>query len=92
MLVTIRCRIFCLPVCYPKKIKIKIYRIIILLVVLHECEIWSLALGERRRLRVSENKVLKRIFGPKTDEVTGGGENCIMSILILCTPHQNFFG
>ena len=47
------------------------YRTIILPVVLYGCETWSLALREERRLRVSENRVLRRIFGPKRDEVTG---------------------
>jgi hypothetical protein len=51
--------------------KIKIYRAIILLVVLYGCESWSLTLREECRLRVFENKVLRRIFGPKRDEVTG---------------------
>jgi hypothetical protein len=48
----------------------KIYRTIILPVVLYGCETWSLTLGEKRRLRVFENRVLRRIFGPKRDEVT----------------------
>ena len=52
-------------------VKIKKYRTIILL-VLYGCETWSLTLREERRLRVFENKVLRRIFGPKRDEVTGG--------------------
>jgi hypothetical protein len=43
---------------------------IILPVVLYGCETWSLALKEGRRLRVFENRVLRRIFGPKWDEVT----------------------
>ena len=51
--------------------KIKIYRTIILPVVLYGCETWSLTLKEERRLRVFENKMLKRIFGSKRDEVTG---------------------
>jgi hypothetical protein len=46
-----------------KNIKILIYRIIILPVVLYGCESWSLTLREERRLRVFENKVLRRIFG-----------------------------
>jgi hypothetical protein len=50
---------------------IKIYRTIILPFVLCGCETWSLTLREERRLRVFENKVLRRIFGPKWDEVTG---------------------
>ena len=53
-----------------KGLKIRIYRTIILPVVLYECETWSLTLREERRLRVFENRVL-RVFGPKRDEVTG---------------------
>jgi hypothetical protein len=70
MLVIIRCRIFCLPVCYPK-IQRLIYRSIILPVVLYGCETWSLKLREEHRLRVFANRVLRRIFGPKRDKVTG---------------------
>jgi len=47
------------------------HRTIIFLVVLYGCETWSLTLKEERWLRVSENRVLRRIFGPKRDEVTG---------------------
>jgi hypothetical protein len=54
-----------------KNLKIKIYRTIILPVVLYEYETWSLTLREERRLRVFENRVLRRIFGPTGDEVTG---------------------
>jgi hypothetical protein len=54
-----------------KNVKIKIYRTIILPVVLYGCETWSLTLREVCRLRVFENRVLRRIFGPKKDEVTG---------------------
>ena len=54
-----------------KTLKIKIYRPIILPVVLYACETWSLALREDRRLRVFENTLLRRVFGPKRDEVTG---------------------
>jgi hypothetical protein len=71
MLVIILCRISCLPVYYPKNVKIKIYRTIILPVVLYGCESWSLTLREECRLRVFENRVLRRIVGPKRDEVTG---------------------
>jgi len=53
-----------------KNLKIKIYRTIILPVVLYGCETWSLTLREEHRLRVFENRVLMRIFGPKRDEVT----------------------
>jgi len=54
-----------------KTLKIKIYRTIILPVVLYGCETWSLTLGVERKLRVFENMVLRRIFGPIRDEVTG---------------------
>ena len=54
-----------------KTLKIKIYRTIILPVVLYGCETWSLTLREERRLRVFENRVLMRVFGPKRDKVTG---------------------
>ena len=54
-----------------KNLNIKIHRTIILPVVLYGCETWSLTLWEERRLRVFENKVLRRIFGPRRDEVTG---------------------
>jgi len=47
------------------------YRTIILPVVLYGCETWSLTLREERKLRVFENMVLRRIFGPRMDEVTG---------------------
>jgi hypothetical protein len=50
----------------------KIYKTIILLLVLYGCETWSLTLGEEHRLRVSENRMLRRIFAPNRDEVTGG--------------------
>jgi hypothetical protein len=50
---------------------VKIYKNIILPVVLYECEMWSLTLREGHRLRVFENRVLRRIFGPKGDEMTG---------------------
>jgi len=48
-----------------------VYRTKILPVVLYGCETWSLTLREERRLRVFENRALRRIFGPKRDEVTG---------------------
>src|SRR5215470_7174856 len=54
-----------------KNLKTKIYKTIILPVVLYGCEAWSLTLREEHRLRVFENRVLRRVFGPKRDEVTG---------------------
>ena len=50
-----------------KNLKIKIYRTIILFVVLYVCETWSLTLREEHRLNVFENRVLRRIFGPRRD-------------------------
>ena len=54
----------------PQNIKIKTYRIIILPVVLCGCETWPFTLREKRRLRVFENRVLRKKFGPEKDEVT----------------------
>jgi hypothetical protein len=54
-----------------RNLKIRIYKTIILPVVLYGCVTWSLTLREEHRLRVFENRVLRRIFGPKRDEVTG---------------------
>jgi hypothetical protein len=62
------CFVFKLPV---KNVKINIYRPIIFPVVFHGSEMWSLTLREECRLRVFENRVLRRIFGPKRDEVMG---------------------
>jgi hypothetical protein len=55
-------------VCY----RYRFYKTIILSVVLYGCETWSVKLGEEHRLRVFENRVLRRKFVPKRDEVTGG--------------------
>jgi hypothetical protein len=53
-----------------RKVKVKTYETIILPVVLYGCETWSVTLREEHRLRVFENRVLKRISGPQRDEVT----------------------
>jgi hypothetical protein len=70
MLATIWYRAFssCL---LSKNVKLRIYKTIILPVVLYGCETWSLTLREEHRLMVFENRVLRRIFGPKRDELTG---------------------
>jgi hypothetical protein len=57
--------VVCVPLCYPK-----IQGTIIVPVVLYGCKTWSLTLREENRLRICENRVLRRIFGPKRDEVT----------------------
>ncbi|KAJ4434362.1 hypothetical protein ANN_22921 [Periplaneta americana] len=54
-----------------KNLKVRIYKTVILPVVLYGCETWTLNLREEQRLRVFENKVLRKIFGAKRDEVTG---------------------
>jgi hypothetical protein len=56
---------------YPANINIKTFRTVVLPLVLYGCETWSLTLREECRLRVFENGVLRRIFGPKRDEITG---------------------
>ena len=71
MLATTRCRTFSSSSLLSKNLKIKIYRTIILPVVLYGCETWSLTLREEHRLRVFENRVLRRIFGAERDGVTG---------------------
>ena len=60
------------PNLLSENFKIKIYRNagVILPVVLYGCKTWSITLREERRLRVFENRVLRRIFGPRRDEVT----------------------
>jgi hypothetical protein len=54
-----------------RNVNVKIYKTIILPVVWYGCKTWSLTLSEEHRLRVFENRVLRGIFGPKRDEVTG---------------------
>jgi hypothetical protein len=57
--------------CCLGNLKVKIHRTIILPVVLYGCETWSLTLREEHRLRVFGTRVLRGIFGPTRDEVTG---------------------
>jgi hypothetical protein len=54
-----------------KSVKVRIYKTIILPVILYGCETWSLTLREEYKLRMFENRVLKRILGPKRDGATG---------------------
>ena len=86
MLAVIRCRTFRLTVCYKKKYQ-NYYRTIILSVVLYVYETWPHTLREEHSLRVLENRVLRKIFGPKTDEVTGQWRG-----FMICTPYQIFCG
>jgi hypothetical protein len=55
-----------------KNLKVRIYKTIVFPVVLYGCETWSLTVREEHKLRVFENRVLRTIFGPKRDGVTGG--------------------
>jgi hypothetical protein len=71
-------------------VKVRIYKTIILPVVLYRCETWSLILREEHKLRVLENSVLRRISEQKRDEISGGGggENCITRRFVICTIRQ----
>jgi hypothetical protein len=64
---------------------------IILPIVLYGCATWSLKWREKRRLRVFENRVLRRI-GLMREEKTGNGENYIMRSLMICTHQPILFG
>jgi len=75
----------------PKNLNIKIYGNIIVLVVLYRCETWSLTLREERRLRVFENRVLRRMFEPKRHKVTWNGENYVMRSLYDLYSLPNIF-
>jgi hypothetical protein len=75
-----------------KNTKIRVYRTVVLPVVLYGCKNWSLTLREEQRLRVFENRVLRGIFGAKRDEATGIGEDYITRNLMTCTHHQILFG
>ncbi|KAJ4450282.1 hypothetical protein ANN_01702 [Periplaneta americana] len=59
------------PRLLSKNLKVRIYKTVILPVVLYGCETWTLTLREEQRLRVFENKILRKIYGAKRDEVTG---------------------
>jgi hypothetical protein len=61
-------------------------------VVLYGCKTWSLTLREKHRLRVFENRVLRRIFGPKRDEITGEWRRLHNEELSDLYSHQILFG
>jgi len=75
-----------------KNIKIETYTSIILSVVLYGCGTCSLTLGEESKLRVFENRVLRRIFGPNREGVPEERRKYIQRSLMVCTPHQILFG
>jgi hypothetical protein len=71
-----------------KNIKIRIYKTIILPLLQYGCQTWSITLSKEHRLRVFGNRVLKRIFGLKRDEVTESGQNCITRSFVICILHH----
>jgi hypothetical protein len=92
VLAVIRCRCLSILQFDIQILKIKMYRTIILPVVLYGNETWSPTLREERRLRVFENRVLRRIFWLKRDKVTGVVGSCIMRKFMICTPRPILFG
>jgi hypothetical protein len=75
-----------------KNLKTKIFITIILPVVLYGCETWWFKLREKRRLKVFENRMPRRIFRPKLDEVTREKKNYITRNLMISNPHPNVVG
>ena len=73
-------------------IMIKIYRIIILPVVLYGCETWSFTIEVERKLMMFENRVLRRMFVPKKSTLTREWENYIMRNLMNRIAQPKFFG
>ena len=73
-----------------KNIKIKLYRTVILSVVLYRCETWSLTMSEKNRLRAFEKRVLRKISGPKKDKVTGEWRRLYNKKLytLYCSPNN----
>jgi hypothetical protein len=74
-----------------KNLKTKICKTVILPFVLYGCETWSVTLREEHRLRVFENRMMRRIFGPKGMK-TDRGDNCIMMNFIACVLHRILLG
>jgi hypothetical protein len=68
--------------------KIKIYRTVILPVVLHGCETWSLTQREEHRLSVFSNRILRKIFVPTGEEEQGKGGIYIMNSFMICAPYH----
>jgi hypothetical protein len=75
-----------------RKLKGKTYKTVILPVVLYGCETWFLTLRAEHRFRVFENRVLRRIFGPKRDEEIGEWRKLHNGSFIICTHHQILLG
>jgi hypothetical protein len=75
-----------------RNVQVGIYKTSILPVVLYRCKNWSLALSEKYRLRISENRVLRRTFGPKRDDVKGEWRKLHNGHFIICTDPQVSLG
>jgi hypothetical protein len=60
--------------------------------VLCSCKTWSFTFREEQRLRLFENRVLRKIFGSKREEQQGNGEDCTMRSVMICTPYQILLG
>jgi hypothetical protein len=84
-------KIFCLHLSYKKKRKIKIYRSVILPVVLYGYETWTLTLREKQRLKVFEKRVLRTFYGPKREK-PNRGENWIMMNFTASILHRILLG
>jgi hypothetical protein len=74
-----------------ENIKVKICRTVIMPVVLYGCGTWALTLWDELRL-VFDNRVLRKIFGPRADGVTGRTENCITRSFMICIIRQILLG
>jgi hypothetical protein len=75
-----------------RNVKVKIYKTTILPVILYGCKTWSLTLREEYRLRLFEDRVLRRIFGSNRDEVTGEWRKLHMRSFIFCIHPQILLG
>jgi hypothetical protein len=71
--------------------KIKVYRTINLPVVAYWCETWALTWRKEHRLRMFENRMLRKIFGPRGKKYREAGERCIMRSFMIATPQQLLF-
>jgi hypothetical protein len=71
--------------------KIKIHGKAILPFVLYGCETWSVILSSEHKLGVFENRLLRKIFGPRREEETARGDNYITRSFMICTTHQILF-
>ena len=80
------------PRLLSKKLKVNTYKTIILPVVFYSCETWPLALREEHGLRVFENKVFRKIFGVKRDEITGEWRKLHNAELYACILRLTLLG